>query len=85
MNVHPVGLVGFLLMSAFLAALLLLSSAAWATGEAGPTAAGSGTAVPVRVQSFSPQGYVRHVRQIVVRFSGSMVALGDPRWPILSS
>jgi len=79
MNVHPVRPVRFLLMSAFLAALLLLPSAAWATGEAGPTAAGSATAAPVRVQSFSPQGYVRHVRQIVVRFSGSMVALGDPR------
>jgi alpha-2-macroglobulin len=35
----------------------------------------------VSVESFSPQGYVRHVRQVVVRFSGSMVTLGDPRLP----
>ncbi|HEX5462582.1 MAG TPA: MG2 domain-containing protein [Steroidobacteraceae bacterium] len=34
---------------------------------------------PVRVESFSPQGYVPHVRQVVVRFSDSMVTLGDPR------
>src|SRR6185437_16633013 len=60
-------------------ALLLLPSATWAAGEAGSTAVGSATAGPVRVQSFSPQGYVRHVRQVVVRFSGPMVALGDPR------
>jgi uncharacterized protein YfaS (alpha-2-macroglobulin family) len=33
----------------------------------------------VSVDSFSPHGYVRHVRQVAVRFSDSMVALGDPR------
>ena len=31
------------------------------------------------VEFFSPQGYVRHVRQAVIRFSDPMVALGDPR------
>ncbi len=47
----------------------------------GPAAAGNAIApdAVVRVESFSPQGYVRQVRQVVVRFSGSMVALGDPR------
>ncbi len=35
----------------------------------------------VRVEFFSPHGYVRSVRQVVVRFSASMVTLGDPRLP----
>ncbi|MDE2448405.1 MAG: hypothetical protein KGO22_05500 [Gammaproteobacteria bacterium] len=39
------------------------------------------SAAAVHVESFSPQGYVRHVRQVVVRFSDSMVTLGDPRLP----
>ena len=38
------------------------------------------TAVPpVRVESFSPQGEVKGVRQVVARFSEPMVAFGDPR------
>jgi hypothetical protein len=49
---------------------------AWAVAGSAPL-----TAHAVRVESFSPQGYVRHVRQVVVRFSDSMVALGDPRLP----
>jgi alpha-2-macroglobulin len=32
-----------------------------------------------RVESFSPEGYVRHIREVVVRFTAPMVALGDPR------
>ncbi|MGI8785636.1 MAG: alpha-2-macroglobulin family protein [Acidobacteriota bacterium] len=32
-----------------------------------------------RVESFSPQGVVKEVRQVHVRFSESMVAFGDPR------
>ncbi len=35
----------------------------------------------VRVEFFSPRGYTRDVRQVQVRFSASMVALGDPRLP----
>src|SRR5215469_4597465 len=64
--VRRLGLLGAL-------AAALLSIAGWASAQEKPAAA------PVRVESFSPQGYVRHVRQVVVRFSGSMVALGDPR------
>jgi hypothetical protein len=47
----------------------------------GPAAADTVPAphTAVRVESFSPQGYVRQVRQVIVRFSASMVALGDPR------
>jgi alpha-2-macroglobulin len=53
---------------------LLLSLAAWASAHNMTVAPAA-----VRVEFFSPQGYVRHVRQVVVRFSDSMVALGDPR------
>jgi len=40
---------------------------------------GQVAADPVTVEFFSPQGTARHVRQVVVRFSSPMVALGDPR------
>jgi penicillin-binding protein 1C len=53
---------------------LLLLPVVWAAG--GNAHAADATA---RVEAFSPEGYVRHVRQVVVRFSDSMVALGDPR------
>lgn len=33
----------------------------------------------VRVESFSPQGEIKDVRQVVTRFSEPMVAFGDPR------
>jgi hypothetical protein len=33
----------------------------------------------VQVESFTPEGYVKQVRQVTVRFSAPMVALGDPR------
>lgn len=33
----------------------------------------------VRVESFSPQGEIKDVRQVVARFSEPMVAFGDPR------
>ncbi|MDB5801165.1 MAG: hypothetical protein JWL63_2104 [Rhodocyclales bacterium] len=40
------------------------------------------TATPQpRVESFSPQGEVKDVRQVVARFSEPMVAFGDPRLP----
>ena len=55
-------------------ATLVLSPAAWTADHDARVAP-----AVVRVESFSPQGYVRHVRQVVVRFSDSMVALGDPR------
>jgi hypothetical protein len=44
--------------------------------------AAAAPASPVaRVELFSPQGTVRSVRQVAVRFSQPMVALGDPRLP----
>src|SRR5579872_1727940 len=69
------GLVRSLVTLGSLAALLL--------SPAGPTLADNtpATRAVVHVESFSPQGYVRNVRQVVVRFSASMVALGDPRLP----
>ena len=34
-----------------------------------------------RIDQFIPQGLVKGVRQVTVRFSTPMVALGDPRLP----
>jgi alpha-2-macroglobulin len=34
-----------------------------------------------QVESFSPSGYTKNVRQVTARFTVSMVALGDPRLP----
>lgn len=40
----------------------------------------AGSAWPeARVEMFSPAGYAKDVRQVAVRFSEAMVALGDPR------
>ena len=64
----------FAALGALVIALLAIPRWALAGGSTAPDAA-------VRVESFSPQGYVRAVRQVVVRFSASMVALGDPRLP----
>ncbi len=36
-------------------------------------------AAPISVELFSPQGQVKKVRQVAVRFSGQMVPFGDPR------
>lgn len=36
-------------------------------------------AAPISVEFFSPQGQVKKVRQVAVRFSGQMVPFGDPR------
>ena len=38
-------------------------------------------AAETRVEQFSPQGEVKGVRQVSVRFSDAMVAFGDPRLP----
>jgi uncharacterized protein YfaS (alpha-2-macroglobulin family) len=57
-----------------LAAALSLSLAGDLCAAGMPSAPGV-----IRVESFSPQGYARKVRQVVVRFDGPMVALGDPR------
>ncbi|HET7832433.1 MAG TPA: MG2 domain-containing protein [Gallionella sp.] len=38
-------------------------------------------AEPVGVESFSPQGTVKGVRQVSARFAAPMVAFGDPRLP----
>ncbi|MGH8219567.1 MAG: alpha-2-macroglobulin family protein [Steroidobacteraceae bacterium] len=71
-----------------LAAVLPLVASAANPPTANPRASGprrspAGRQAPrrqaPRVDSFSPQGYARHVRQVQVRFSASMVALGDPR------
>jgi alpha-2-macroglobulin len=32
-----------------------------------------------KVESFSPQGHIKDVRQVVARFSQPMVSFGDPR------
>jgi hypothetical protein len=37
------------------------------------------SAAPISVELFSPQGQVKKVRQVAVRFSGQMVSFGDPR------
>ncbi len=36
-------------------------------------------AAPISVELFSPQGEVKKVRQVAVRFSGQMMPFGDPR------
>ncbi len=36
---------------------------------------------PLRIEQFSPQGEVKGVRQVTVRFSAPVAALGDPRLP----
>src|SRR5258706_11109408 len=41
----------------------------------------AGTASAAQVDVFSPQGEVKGVRQVAVRFSEPMVAFGDPRLP----
>ena len=41
----------------------------------------AGTALAAAVEVFSPQGMVKDVRQVAVRFSEPMVAFGDPRLP----
>jgi uncharacterized protein YfaS (alpha-2-macroglobulin family) len=43
--------------------------------------AASVTENPARIERVSPQGSVKGVRQIAVRFSDAMVAFGDPRLP----
>ena len=37
------------------------------------------SAAPLSVELFSPQGQVKKVRQVAVRYSGQMVPFGDPR------
>ena len=38
---------------------------------------------PARVESFSPQGTVKEVRQVHARFSEPMVPFGDPRAAVM--
>ncbi len=47
--------------------ILIVSSLAWSQTP------------PPRVESFAPQGRVKHVRQVRVRFSDVMVPMGDPQ------
>ena len=35
--------------------------------------------IAAKVESFSPQGQIKDVRQVVARFSQPMVSFGDPR------
>jgi uncharacterized protein YfaS (alpha-2-macroglobulin family) len=44
-----------------------------------PTVVSGGSVAAPHVEAFSPQGTVKHVRQVTARFSDSMVPLGDPR------
>ena len=66
MNVRPMWLT-----------LLLMSSAAWIAGAAAAQSADASHTT--RIESFSPQGQVKGVRQVTARFASPMVALGDPR------
>lgn len=61
-----------------------LTALAWLVAARAGHAAGQATppgvrAVAAEVQVFSPEGSVKHVRQVAARFSAPMVALGDPR------
>ena len=42
---------------------------------------GAASASAAQVDFFAPQGEVKGVRQVAVRFSDPMVAFGDPRLP----
>jgi hypothetical protein len=64
--------------SAVLAVLIWVWGGAQA---AAPTPAATPAAAAASVQSFTPEGYMRGVRQVQVRFAQDMVALGDPRLP----
>jgi hypothetical protein len=44
--------------------------------------AASGQQAP-KVESFSPQGTLKNIRQVKVRFTQPMVAFGDPRSVIM--
>jgi uncharacterized protein YfaS (alpha-2-macroglobulin family) len=46
-----------------------------------PSAAVPPPAAGASVESFSPTGHAKQVRQVSVRFNAAMVALGDPRLP----
>src|SRR4051794_26781963 len=60
--------------------LVVVVSGLMLFGLESQSAIGQQTLVPVvRVESFSPQGEVKDVRQVVSRFSEPMVAFGDPR------
>jgi alpha-2-macroglobulin len=60
-----------------LSALICFMPAALPAGPPDPATAASGP----QVESFSPSGYTKTVRQVTARFTVSMVALGDPRLP----
>ncbi|HEV2702527.1 MAG TPA: MG2 domain-containing protein [Steroidobacteraceae bacterium] len=63
---------------ALLCLLLVGSAGAQVTT---PTPAPAPAAPAASVESFTPEGYTRGVRQVQVRFAQDMVALGDPRLP----
>jgi alpha-2-macroglobulin len=60
-------------VAAFPIVVLLIASGAALAEEAATTTR------TARVESFSPQGVMRGVREVAARFSEAMVALGDPR------
>ncbi|HSD37452.1 MAG TPA: MG2 domain-containing protein [Rhodocyclaceae bacterium] len=59
-----------------------LANAVWFAVAVSGLSYAQPTATPAaRVESFSPRGEVKDVRQVVARFSEPMVAFGDPRLP----
>lgn len=65
------------------AGLLMLLGMGWLEAEevASQAVPNQKVTSPVKVVSFSPQGQIAAVRQVVARFSEPMVAFGDPRLP----
>ncbi len=62
-------------------AALLIPFLGLCTVQGGTAAHAADTPAAPHVEVFSPTGTVKHVRQVRVRFSAPMVALGDPRLP----
>jgi hypothetical protein len=66
-------------MNSLLARLLQLTVAWLAVSAGGATAQSVIASNGAQVEDFSPQGYVKAVRQVTARFTAPIVALGDPR------
>jgi alpha-2-macroglobulin len=66
-------------MNILCARILQIAVALLAISAGGATAQSAIASNATQVEDFSPQGYVKAVRQVTARFSAPMVALGDPR------